>query len=56
MTPFYRHISRAFMIGTLAFAPLALTACDDDGPAEDVGEKVDEGAQDTKRAIEDATE
>lgn len=56
MTPFYRHISRAFMIGTLALTPLALTACDEDGPAEEVGEEIDEGAQDTKRAIEDATD
>lgn len=56
MTPLYRHISRAFMIGALALTPLALTACEDEGPAENVGEQIDEGAQDTKRAIEDATE
>lgn len=55
MAPFYRYISRAFVIGTLALTPLALTACDD-GPAEDVGEKIDEGAKDTERAVEDATD
>ena len=36
---------------------MAVTACDDsEGPAEQAGEKVDEAVQDTKRAIDDATD
>jgi hypothetical protein len=39
-----------------AFSALALPACDNDGPAEDLGEEVDEAAEDTKRAVDDATD
>ena len=45
-------LAAAFMIATAA--PL-LAACDE-GPAEKVGEKLDEGARDTKRAVQDATD
>jgi hypothetical protein len=38
-----------------SFVPLA--ACDrHEGPAERLGEKVDEGVKDTKRKVEDATD
>ncbi len=43
----------AFLI--ISAAPL-LSACDDKGPAEKVGERIDEGLKDTKRAVEDATD
>jgi hypothetical protein len=43
----------AFLI--VSAAPL-LAACDDKGPAERAGEKIDEGVKDTKRAVEDATD
>jgi hypothetical protein len=39
-----------------AIALPALAACDDKGPAERAGEKVDEAVKDTSRAIEDATD
>lgn len=35
---------------------LGLAACEEQGPAEQVGEAVDEAAQDTKRAVQDATD
>lgn len=36
---------------------LGLAACDEaDGPAEQIGEAVDEAAQDTKRAVQDAAD
>lgn len=38
------------------FGALGLSACEQDGPAENFGEQVDEAAQDTKRAVEDATD
>ena len=41
----------------IVVAGLGLTACDaSDGPAEQAGEKVDEAIQDTKRAVDDATD
>jgi predicted small lipoprotein YifL len=33
-----------------------LVGCDNKGPAERTGEKLDEAVQDTKRAVEDATD
>lgn len=35
---------------------LPLTACDDKDSGSQIGEKIDEGVNDTKRAIEDATD
>lgn len=35
---------------------IALVACDDDGPVEEAGEKVDEAINDAGRAVEDATD
>jgi hypothetical protein len=46
-------LAAAFLLA--ATAPM-LAACDDKGPAEKVGERLDEGARDTKRAVEDATD
>lgn len=45
---------RKMMIGTLVALPLmgALAACDDKGPAEKAGEKIDEAGQSMKDAID----
>jgi predicted small lipoprotein YifL len=49
---------RAVMALLFLFAIAApmLAACDDKGPMERAGERIDEGVKDTKRAIEDATD
>ena len=48
--------SAALIAGLVAISPLMLAGCDDKGPAEQVGEDIDEAANDAKRAIEDATD
>ena len=53
--------SRIFLTPVLALSligvsSLALTACDDQGPAEQLGENIDEAVNDTKRAVEDAAD
>jgi len=48
-------IKAALAVMVLSSA-IPLAACEDKGPAEQVGERVDEGVNDTKRAIEDATD
>jgi hypothetical protein len=41
----------------LAFAgALALTACEEEGPAEELGESIDESAEEVGEAIEEAGE
>lgn len=54
--PIARHFRLPMLALMLAsFVPLA--ACErNEGPAERLGEKVDEGVKDTKRAIDDATD
>ena len=48
---------RALMAVLLVGSTLGLAACDEtEGPAEQVGEAIDEGAQDAKRAVDDATD
>lgn len=42
------------MAGLLAFALAVLSACEEEGPLEQAGEKADEVINDTQRAIEDA--
>ncbi len=43
--------------GLLLTGSLALAGCEeDDGPAEEAGEAIDEAVQDTERAVEDATD
>lgn len=46
------------LMAVLALAgALGVAACDQaDGPAEQVGQAVDEAAKDTKRAVQDATD
>ena len=51
------HIRKLLAILLLSsFGILGLTACDDQGPAEELGEEVDEAAQDAGRSIEDAAD
>lgn len=47
----FTHIAAIMMI---AGTPLALTACDREGPAERAGEKIDDAAEKTADKIEDA--
>lgn len=49
-------LAPALTVGLLAVPALALTACEEKGPAEKAGEAVDEAVKDTGRAIEDATD
>lgn len=45
---------RKMLLGTFLVLPLmgALAACDDKGPAEEAGEKIDDAAQSMKDAID----
>jgi hypothetical protein len=48
---------RRFFTLALFASFAALASCDEpDGPAEKAGEAIDEAVQDTKRAVEDATD
>lgn len=42
-----------FVASALALAP-ALAACEEEGPAEQLGESIDETAEETGEALEDA--
>jgi hypothetical protein len=50
----FKNIAFLLLLGIFSGAGLA--GCDSDGPMEDAGEELDEAAQDTKRAIDDATD
>ena len=41
---------------SIVMSTLALAGCDEDGPAEEVGEKIDEGINDAKRAVKGAAD
>lgn len=49
----FTHIAAILMI---AGTPLALTACDKEGPAERAGEKIDNAAEKAADKIENATD
>ncbi len=52
-----KALARGFAVSLALGAALGLTACPEkEGPAEKVGEAVDEAAGDAKRAVEDATD
>ncbi|SMF14103.1 hypothetical protein SAMN06265365_10567 [Tistlia consotensis] len=52
-----KRLFSLLFICTFLASGFALTGCDDhEGPAEKAGKKVDEAIQDTKRAIDDATD
>lgn len=50
MRAFVRGI---FIAGAVVLAP-ALTACEEEGPAEQLGESIDESAEETGEALEEA--
>ena len=43
-------------IGIIALPAMLLGGCEEKGPAEKAGEAIDETIQDTKRAVEDASD
>lgn len=47
-----KNVSTALLAGVFM---IALSACDRQGPFEEAGEEIDERAEDTRDAIEDAT-
>ena len=51
-----RKLPLVMLAGMLMFSGLALAGCDDEGPMEKAGKAADEAVQDTKRAVEDATD
>ncbi len=44
-----------FRMAFLALAVIGLAACEDDGPAEELGERIDDTAEEMKEAGEEAT-
>lgn len=42
-------------MAVLALAMIGLSACEEDGPAEEIGERIDESAEELKEAGEAAT-
>lgn len=46
-------LAAALLIGTFAGM---LAACDDQGPAEEIGESIDETAEEAGEAVENATD
>lgn len=49
-------LRRTALAALLLAAPLALTACDNKGPAERAGEKIDDAAEKAGEKLEDARE
>lgn len=47
---------KAALTALVLSTAVPLAACDDKGSGEQIGERIDEGVNDTKRAIEDATD
>ena len=41
------------VLGMVSFFPLALSGCEEKGPAEKAGEKLDDAAKGAQKAIED---
>ncbi|MEZ5933549.1 MAG: hypothetical protein R3F54_16670 [Alphaproteobacteria bacterium] len=48
-----QKLAAALLIGTFA---CALAACEEQGPAEELGEAIDDSAEDAVDAVEDATD
>ncbi|HET6521031.1 MAG TPA: hypothetical protein VFG47_14595 [Geminicoccaceae bacterium] len=46
-------LMRRFALLAALTLPLALAACDNDGPMEEAGESVDEAVEDAGEAVED---
>lgn len=43
-------------IASLMIGVMGVSGCEQEGPAEEAGEAVDEAAEDAKRKVEDATD
>lgn len=53
----YRKALLPFLtVGVLLMSTAVLTGCDEKGPAEQAGEKIDEGLNDASRAVKDAAD
>lgn len=48
--------SRTLLLTSVFVSMFALAACDQDGPAEEFGENIDETTEDVGNAVEDACE
>lgn len=48
-----KRIPTLLMLGSITLGGFALPACDNDGPAEKAGEKVDEAVEDMKDTAEE---
>ena len=49
-------LPRLLALALLTAFPLALAACDNDGPAEETGEAIDNATRDAADRVEDAAE
>lgn len=51
------HMARIFgLVAVLGLSAPALIACEDQGPAEEAGEAIDEGVEEMGDAVDDATD
>lgn len=52
------HLRSKFLlgVGALFAVTLVLSACEEQGPAEELGEKIDESVNDAGRALKDAAD
>ena len=57
MTIFRRNkLMPIYAAVAIALSGVMLSACEEEGPAEEAGEAIDEAASDAERAVEDATD
>jgi hypothetical protein len=48
----WNFVRSALILGVVSLSPLALSGCEEKGPAEKAGEKLDDAAKDAKKAID----
>lgn len=51
-----RHLLFAMMLGSACATPIALTGCEQDGPAEKIGEGIDEAVENNRDGGDDDIE
>lgn len=51
-----RTAAAAAAVVALSLGTVSLAACDDQGPAERTGERIDDAVEETQRTIRDATD
>ena len=51
---FWNKVVTVLMVLMLALSSIALTACEQEGPAEKAGKKIDQTVEDAGDALEDA--